>query len=256
MKIFPSEPPRGFYARLDPRTPVATALALALLTVLLNSWTALGAVAALAVLLARSARPNRQILTRRLRELNLLTVSLLILVPVSMPGTALWRVGALSWSRDGVQFALRIGVKANVVMVVSTALLGSLPPSVLAHALYRLGLPAKLAHASFFCVRYLEVLHREYHKLRNAMKTRAFRATMDAHGLRSLGYFVGMLFVRGVDRSDRILNAMKCRGYSGRLYSLADFRAGARDAVFASAVGVAVALVIYLEWAPWPPCSN
>jgi cobalt/nickel transport system permease protein len=135
-------------------------------------------------------------------------------------------------------------------MLLCGALLANLEPAALAHALRRLGLPAKLAHALFFCVRYLETLHVEYHRLRNAMKLRAFRARLDRHSLRSLGHLVGMLFVRSVDRSDRILEAMKCRGFDGRFTSLDAFAAGRRDAAFALAAVLAAGAIAWVEWGP------
>lgn len=248
MDIFESQERAGAVAGLDPRTRVVASFALVLLLVLLQRWTSLGAGFVMSILFAAAARALHARTFRRLASLNLFVLFLLVFTPLSMPGETGWRLGPFTWSIDGVLFALRIGVKANAVMLVCSALLSSMEPVDLAHALHRLKLPAKLAHTLFFCVRYLEVLHVEYHRLRNALTLRAFRPRANLHSLRSLGYFLGMLFIRSCDRSDRILEAMKCRGFEGRLYSLSRFSAGKRDALFALALVLAAGPAAYLEW--------
>jgi cobalt/nickel transport system permease protein len=235
-------------ARLDPRGRVLAALLMTFLVVLLDRWTALGAALMAALVIAGAARAFNRLTLRRLTELNLFTLFLLVFTPLSMPGEPLLQFGPLQWSNDGFLFALRVGIKANLVMLFCGALLAAMEPVDLAHALDRLGLPSKLSHALFFCVRYLESLHVEYHRLRNAMRLRAFRPRCSRHALRSLGYLVGMLFVRGIDRSDRVLEAMKCRGFDGRLHSLAAFHAGRRDAIFGVAVVSAACMIGALEW--------
>jgi cobalt/nickel transport system permease protein len=69
-----------------------------------------------------------------------------------------------------------------------------------------------------FTVRYLDVISREYKRMRKAMKARAFIPRNSWHTWRSFGYLVGMLLVRSLERSERIYAAMKCRGYCGKLY--------------------------------------
>jgi cobalt/nickel transport system permease protein len=248
MWIFAPEDRSTVISGVDPRVRVVSAVAFSLLVVMFERWAALCASLSAVLLALGAARAFDRATLRRLGAVNLFVLFLLVFTPLSMPGTPLFRLGGLKWSADGILFGLRIGVKANTVMLLCSALLASMEPADLAHALYRLRLPAKLAHALFFCVRYLEVLHVEYHRLRNAMRLRAFRPRWTRHALRSLGYFVGMLFVRSVDRSDRILEAMKCRGFDGRLYSLAEFTPAPRDAVFAVAVAVTACGVAFLEW--------
>ena len=48
------------------------------------------------------------------------------------------------------------------------------------------------------------------------MAIRAFRPSFSLHTMRSFGALVGMLLVRALDRSERVYNAMKLRGFSDR----------------------------------------
>jgi cobalt/nickel transport system permease protein len=50
------------------------------------------------------------------------------------------------------------------------------------------------------------------------MRARGFRARSDGHTWRSLGWLMGMLLVRSLERAQRIRAAMKCRGFDGRFY--------------------------------------
>ena len=111
----------------------------------------------------------------------------------------------------------------------------------LGHALGHLHVPRKLAHLLLFTVRYLDVLDREYRRLRAAMKVRSFRPRMSLHTYRAYGYLVGMLLVRSFDRSERMLAAMKCRGLPRAVLPVGPFclLAAARRAVLRAAAAAA-----------------
>ena len=248
MIIFEKEKPTGWIARRDPRIRVAGTFGLATGVVLLNEWLPLclalaGALLAQGLIAGYPARTFR-----RLGELNLVVLFIFLFTPLSMPGRELFSVLGLSWSVEGMGFAGRVALKANTVMMLCGVLLGGLEPATLAHALRRLGLPEKLTQILFFCIRYLEVCHHEYHRLRNAMKLRNFEARFNRHSLRGLGHFLGMMLVRSIDRSDRVMEAMKCRGYNGRLFSFSTFKLSTGDGVF---MGVIIALGLTLAWIEW-----
>ncbi len=252
MRIFQKTDSRSIVDGLDPRVRLAVALTLSFLVVVLEKWESLALAALAAVFLLAIAKGFRWRIFRRHAELNMLAAFLIILVPLSTPGEAVFSWGPLQWTAEGFDAAFRIAAKANIVMAICGSLLATLDPMVLARAAAALGVPEKLSHILFFCVRYLESAHIEYHRLRNAMKARGFRAGFNGHSLRSLGYLVGMMFIRGVDRSDRVLEAMKCRGFDGRLYSLSAFSARLRDAVFAGVVVAAGFALAFVEWgAAW-----
>ena len=108
-------------------------------------------------------------------------------------------------------------------MLAILILLGTMEINTLGHALSHLRVPDKISHILLFTIRYLDVLHREYLRLRAAMKVRGFRPSINRHTYRSLGYLLGMLLIRSIDRSERIMAAMKCRGFRGRFYLLEHF---------------------------------
>lgn len=248
MIIYEGKQSGALISRRDPRLRVVATFGLALVVVSLNDWLPLCLAVSGALLALGFAGGYKAKTCRRLGELNLFVLFIFVFTPLSMRGRELFGVFELSWSVEGVAFAGRVALKANAAMLFCGALLGGLEPATLAHALRRLGLPEKLAQILFFCIRYLEVCHHEYHRLRNAMKLRGFEARFNRHSLRSLGHFLGMLLVRSIDRSDRILEAMKCRGYNGRLFSFSNFKFSAGDVVFGMIFVTLGATLTWIEW--------
>jgi len=125
---------------------------------------------------------------------------------------------------------------------------GAMEAGVLGHALAHLRVPSKLVHVLLFTVRYLDVLHRESARLRWAMRVRAFRPRADRHTHRAVGYLVGMILVRGFDRSERVAAAMKCRAFRGVFPLLDHFALGWRDVPFAVVGAGLLAALALLEW--------
>lgn len=234
--------------RVDPRARIVTAVLFSLLVALANRFPALGIALAAAVLGSVVTRLRPLGVLRRLVPVNLLMLLLIVLLPLGIAGSPLLALGPLEYTSEGLFLALAIAVKANAIVLTLIVLLGTLDVSTLGHALSHLRVPDKLIHLFLFTVRYLDVLQREYLRLTAAMKTRGFRPGLNRHTYRTYGYLVGMLLVRSLDRSERILAAMKCRGFRGRFYLLDHFAFSLYDLPFAL-VSLAVLLVLVLaEW--------
>lgn len=220
---------------IDPRIRIAVTAGFAIVVVALDDFGSLAVALACAVASVVAARLPMAATLRRAAAMDAFILVMLLMLPFTVAGEPLVTVGPLTASREGLWRAIAIGLKANAIMLLLLALVGTMTPAVLGHALRRLGVPAALIHLLFFTVRYVEVLSREYQRSRLAMKARAFRPRSDLHTWRSLGYLIGMLLVRGLERADRVLKAMKCRGFDGRLHALDAFALRPVDVAFAAA---------------------
>jgi cobalt/nickel transport system permease protein len=234
--------------RLDPRVRVVAAFVFAMLVA-----TAKGPAAPLlglfiAVVLASWARLPFLATCRRLVEVNVFMLLLVVILPFSIPGPALFAVGPFSFSRPGLFQALLIAVKGNGIVLMVTVMLATMDVVKLGHALSSLRVPDKLTHLFLFTVRYVNVLDRERRRLATAMKTRCFRPGMNMHTLRTLAFLVGMLLVRSFDRSNRIMAAMKCRGFHGQFYLLQNLAFARRDGMFSVAFTFVLAGLALAEW--------
>ena len=234
--------------RLDPRTRIVTAVAFSVVVALFNGFPALGLAMGLAVAAAMLARLRPLAVVQRLAPVNVLMLLLVAMLPWAVEGRALAALGPFEYTWEGLLRAAAISLKANAIVLALVVLLGTLDIVTLGHAMSHLRVPDKLTHLFLFTVRYLDVLRREYLRLRAAMKTRAFRPRMSGQTCRAYGYLVGMLLVRSLDRSERIVAAMKCRGFRGRFYLLDHFVFAARDAWFGTAALVLLAILGLVEW--------
>lgn len=239
----------GLVSRLDPRSRTLAAGLFALLVVTLNHLPTLGLAVGLALVMAACARLPLWSTVRRMLALDGFMVLALLMLPFTVPGASLFTpLSGLSVSYAGTLQALVILAKANAVVLMVLALVGTLDPVELGHALGRLGAPDKLVHLFLFTVRYLDVLHREYVRLRIAMRARAFSMRCDRHTWQMVGYLFGMLIVRSLERAERIVTAMRCRGFDGRFPSLeTPSRFARRDGVFALASCAGLVLLITFE---------
>ena len=238
----------SFVCRLDGRLRIVAAVALSAMIAVSSRTPALCVALAAGVTLVVAARVPARPVLKRLLSLNVLMGLLAVLLPVTTPGEALFRVGPVACSRAGLVLAAAVAVKANAIVLVLTALLSTIEPVALGRAMGRLHVPNKLIHLYFFTVRYVDVLHHEYERLRRAMRVRGFRPGMNRHTFRSFGYLVGMLLVKSFDRSERIVAAMKCRGFQGRFYLAGHFALSRGDAAFAAAAVVLLGVLGWLQW--------
>ena len=237
----------GPLADLDPRLRVLAAAASAVVAVSLHSLDLLAAAFAAAIGLAVLA-PLRPVATlRRMAAMDLFMVPLLLFLPFTVPGTPIAELGPWPVSREGVLRAVEIVLTANTVVLLLASLVGTMPPVVLGHALARVRVPDKLVHLFLFTVRYITTLEQEYARLRLAMRARGFRARGDTHTWRSFGWLFGMLFVRSFERAERIVDAMRCRGFAGRYYSLDAMRWRRTDSLAAAALAAVPAILLAAE---------
>jgi len=234
---------------IDPRFRVVAALGFTLLVAIGSSFEVLGAALLLAVLVSLASNLPPAPTIRRIVLLNIFMLLLFLFLPLSATGEVLFRLGPLAWSSKGVRIAAVIALKANTIVLTYTALLSTIDPVRLGHALHRLKVPEKLVHLLLFTIRYIDVVHHEYDRLVQAMRIRCFRPRLSLHTLRTYGYLFGMLLVNSFDRSDRVVAAMKCRGFRGRFYSLSEFSTGGGEAVFAVFAIAALLLLGWIEWA-------
>ena len=82
----------------------------------------------------------------------------------------------------------------------------------------------------------------------NAMKVRGFRPGTNMHTYKTFACLVGMLLVRSSDRAERVRNAMLCRGFRGKLYSLSQFSLKTSDVISLIVMLALVLALGVLEW--------
>jgi cobalt/nickel transport system permease protein len=197
----------------------------------------------LGIIAAIIARLPARPVAKRLLRINTFMLLVVLFVPATTAGSPLFTTLSIQFSREGLLWAVMLTLKANGIILLFTALLGTIELFTLGHAFHHLRVPGKLVHLFMFTLRYLDVLHHEYESLLRAMKTRAFRPRMSLRTYGSYGNLLAMVLVRSLERSERIMAAMKCRGFKGQFHVYRRFVLQKHDLLFSV---VAMLIVIGL----------
>ncbi len=217
---------------LDARVRVVCSALFALVVVSSQQFSAVLLALLLAFSLVKASKLNIKRTLRRVLAMDLFMLMLICVLPFTTPGEPMFTVFGYAASWTGLRHALLITIKANAVLLVLFSLVATMSASTLGHALAHLKVPDKLVHLLLFMVRYLDVIGQEYKKMRRAMVARAFVMGTNRHTWKMIGYLFGMLLIRSVERAERILAAMKCRGFCGRFYLNDEMKIGRIDIVF------------------------
>ncbi len=127
---------------------------------------------------------------------------------------------------------LSILLKFTLTIIAALLLIATTSFPGVCHALRRLGFPALFVSQLLFLYRYLFVLMEEAMRIIRARDMRSFgtRGT----GMKVFARIVGILFLRTVDRAERIYYAMLSRGFHGDIPSLKRSRMVRSDLAFLS----------------------
>ena len=148
-----------------------------------------------------------------------------------LPGTSV-SAGWVSFASILVKFALTIS--AALLLIATTSFSG------ICRGLSRLGVPALFVSQLLFLYRYLFVLMEEAIRVVRARDMRSFGNR--GAGMRVFVRIVGTLFLRTVERAERIYGAMLARGFRGEVPSMRREALRPADAVFVLASGAFFAL--------------
>jgi cobalt/nickel transport system permease protein len=240
--------PESPVRRLDPRWKLAALLLAAAAVAALETPAAAGAAWVGALLLAALGRLPWRWYLARVGVVSLFLLLFTLPLPFLLEGPRL-HLGGLQVSIHGLTVALLVCGKALVILTLMLVLLASAPLDDLLKAAHALHLPGLLIQLAVLTYRYIYVLSGELARLRVALRVRGYRAGVNRHSYRTIGHVAGTLLVRGYERAERVAQAMRCRGFTGRYYSLAEFHTHLRDiAAFLLIVGTAVVLLVWDVW--------
>jgi cobalt/nickel transport system permease protein len=212
----------------DARWKSATlALVVAVLVTLVNVWVALaGVVLSFGLLVFGQLPPG--LVIRRLLTAQVLLLPCLLILPFTVPGEPVsW--GPVVVRREGVELALLLNLRALSILTVAFAVIYSTPMAVFLRALQALGLPSRLVEITLMTYRYLFTLGWELTRMRWALVVRGFRNRARFATYRALAQVTGVTLLRSLERTERVRQALYCRGFQGQLRTLHEFHSGPMD---------------------------
>ena len=196
------------------RLRLVSSFVVLLLLTALNALTS--AVVVLALVLALFGLTGKPLPWRRLVHLEGFLILLLLTLPFTLPGDPLFSIGPLVASVEGARRALLLALKVTASVLLLALFFADVEPLRLGNALRALGVPEPLVRIFITATRTLGVIRDEFARLQDAMRARAFTPATNRHSWKSYGNLIGMVLVRGLDRAERVEEAMRLRGYQGR----------------------------------------
>jgi cobalt/nickel transport system permease protein len=190
-------------ARLDPRGKLLSFALGAITVATLRSLVTAGAALGLSLLVMAAARFPTGWALRRLGVVSLALAPVALLLPLFQGET-------------GLHLAVLLLLKALAITAQGLGLISTTPSMATAWSARTLGVPASLVRLSLLTHRFSFVLSDELARMRSAMRVRGFRAAANSRSIVVLGGLVGILFLRGADRAERVAQAQHCRGDDGQ----------------------------------------
>lgn len=181
------------------------------------------------ILFAVYARLPMLSLVKRLLFVNGFIFFLWLFLPFSRPGELLFTVGPFTATAEGVLYAAIITLKSNGIVLAATALISTMPVQLMGAGMQSLKLPDKLCRLFLFTWRYVHVMGGEYEKMKRAAVMRGFTPSNSIMTYRTYAWLLGMLLVRSWDRAQVVWQAMLCRGFTGKFYTLNTFKVRLSD---------------------------
>ncbi len=234
--------------REDPRSRVILATLFSFVVALSQAFATLGAALIFALVLVIAARLDPKKLIKRLLPLWLFLILLWLVLPLTTTGTPLFRIGPLAGTREGIILCAQITLKSNAILLAFTAWVATMNFAKLGQTLDQLKVPEKIVYLLLLTYRYIFVIEAEYGRLLRAAKIRGFKPGTNLHTYKTYAYLLGMLFVQASARAQRVHQAMRCRGFQGKFYSLYRFEAKTADWIGAAVQLAIMALLIGIEW--------
>ena len=225
----------SFFHTWHPAAKVVSLLVYCFLVASLKSLACSTAALTISIVAVHLSRLPWQRSLQRLAAMSGFLLMFMIVVPFSshpQPGETQILFPLLAdhpFRLHGFLLALTVTVKACAIALLMDPMFGTSPLAQTLHALNRHGLPAAVSQMVLISHRYIFVFQQEMLRMWRSMRVRGFAAGTDTATMRTMGNFFGMLFISSFDRTQKVYEAMLCRGYSGTLPSSHDARAGARD---------------------------
>jgi cobalt/nickel transport system permease protein len=239
----------SFIHRLDARWKLAALVPAAMAIVLVKSLVVAPVTLGCSLALVLISRLPICWYLKRMAGLALFFSLFVIAAPFLAPGDSnALHLGPISFSMSGLFFGLLTLTKALAISTMVLVVLASAPVDALFKAARSLHVPGILVQIGMMTYRYLFVLTSELTRMRIALRTRAYRNRLNRHSYRTIGNVAGTLLVRGYERSERVGQAMRCRGFDGQFRSLVDFRSRFADvAAFCMVLLIAGGLLAW-DW--------
>jgi cobalt/nickel transport system permease protein len=234
--------------RIDPRFRVAAAVIYSFAIALCYEFESLVAAFIVSAVCVLLSGVSIQAVLKRLALVNIFILLFWVVLPLTYKGDTVYSLGPVDVYMAGIVFAAKITIKSNAILLALISFIATMTFATLGHTLSKFKLPEKLVFLLMITYRYIFVIQQEYQKIIRSIKIRGFKPKTNLHTYKTFAYVIGMLLIKASERADRVYNAMRCRGFKGKYYSLTGFHADAKSWVFFTVVSGLTAGIFLMEF--------
>lgn len=233
--------------QLDPKIRIICAVMLSFAAALCDNMYISACYFMLSLILITIAKLNCLDVLNRLKPVFWFLLMIWIILPLTFEGRVVFQYHWLQITGPGLIWCCKITIKSITILLLFTALIATMTVASLGSALHRLYVPDKMVFILLMSYRYIAVIEQEYKRLLRAAKFRGFIPGTNLHSYKTFAYLAGMLFVRASLRASRVHQAMLCRGFNQKFYSLDVFKPNRLNSVFLFIIAAAGISLVMLE---------
>jgi len=234
--------------QIDPKYKIIIATFFSLIIAISKNFQVLLFSLCIAIILVCLARLEIKAVLKRLSVVIFFLILIWITLPLTFEGKAIYNIGPLFISMPGIILCAQITLKSISIILVFIALISTMTIVTLGYTLNSLCVPTKLVHLLLMTYRYIFVIEEEYRRLHKAIKIRGFSPGTNIHSYQTYAYLIGMLFVHASVRAERVSQAMKCRGFNGKFYTLYEGSSGGKNRLFLILMTLIILNLLIMEY--------
>lgn len=209
--------------QLDPRVKLLGIISFILISTTLKSYLGLLVVIILLLTFLWGSGMSFLMLVKRLGWVFLFGGALIILFPFITPGSEIysWHFGkmVIAATHEGIAKAIFLFLRLLSAVLAVTLLNATTGFGEVVDSFRKLHMPELLVSILEFTVRYFFVLYDELTRMKLARKARSFdfeQSIFQKNALKTIVQMIVALFVRSMERAERVYLAMLARGYNGK----------------------------------------
>jgi len=122
--------------------------------------------------------------------------------------------------QENYELALLVFLRSNFILLFVLMIFQGKDEFSIAIAMQRLHLPHKLTSIFFFTAKSIFLIKREFTLFKNTLHVRGFMPKTNLLTYKTMAGFVGILFIKALERSLWLQKAMHLRGFCGEVYTL------------------------------------
>ena len=239
--------------RLDPRTRIISSLILSFAAALSDKFLILGIYFLISLILVCMASIDFFFIIKRLKPVFLFLLMIWIILPLTFKDEMFFTPSFFispqffTFSEAGLELCAKITLKSITIILIFISLVATMTFASIGNGLHKLYVSDKIIFLVLMTYRYIFVIEHEYKRLLRAARFRGFKSGTNLHSYRTYAYIAGMLFVRASSRAKRVYQAMVCRGFHGKFYTLDTFNSNKLSLIFMFTIFTATFFLVLTE---------